>query len=111
MTRANKVWDAEKASSSDLRQVRSACKEMPAANRQFADGLASSSWPSEAQESISLLVDEVRGDQLAWKELSEVSSEGKFFNPMNPLKEDTKTPDLVRAHLGLPAAEDIEESE
>lgn len=105
----NPLMDSQASSPEDFPKLQAACKSMPEANRKFADELAKAKWPAEAQESISLLVDEVRVDQLAWQEVSEAKTHEDLFNPDHPLSEDGPAAGLVRAHLGLPPVEEIEE--
>lgn len=105
----NPLLDSEESTSSDFPKVRAACKDMPEVNRKFADELSKAKWPAEAAEAVSALVDEVRADQLAWQEVSEVRTHEDLFNPDHPLSEDGPAAGLVRAHLGLPPVEDIEE--
>lgn len=105
----NRLLDASRITSSDFSELRSGCKGLPEANRKFADELAKAKWPAEAQESVNQLVDEVRADQLAWQEVSEVRTHEDLFNPKHPLSEDGPAAGLVRAHLGLPPVEEIEE--
>ncbi|MEU0952816.1 hypothetical protein ABZ353_10805 [Streptomyces niveus] len=103
------ILESGESTPSDFPKIRAACSDMPGANRQFAEDLTSSSWPSEAQKSVDLLADEVRAEQLAWQELSEVRGHEGLFDPKHGFNEETTTADMVRAHLGLPAVEEIEE--
>lgn len=105
----NPLLESEESTSSDFPKVREACKGMPEANRAFADELSKDKWPAEAEEAVGQLVDEVRADQLAWQEVSEVKTHEDLFNPDHPLSEDGPAAGLVRAHLGLPPVEEIEE--
>ncbi|MGC9439278.1 hypothetical protein [Streptomyces sp. WG5] len=105
----NPLLDSGESSPSDFPSLREACKGMPEANRSFADGLSKAKWPEEAQESVKLLVDEVQADQLAWQGVSEARSHEDVFDPKYPLTEDGVAAGLVRAHLGLPPVEEIEE--
>jgi hypothetical protein len=105
----NPILDEGIVKSGDFSKIRKACKDMPSVNRQFADEVGKVPWPAEAQESISLLIDETRADQLAWQELSEVETEDDLFDPKYPLTQDGEAAGLVRAHLGLPPVEEIEE--
>lgn len=105
----NRIWDANEASLADLRKVRAACEDMPKANRQFADDLTSTTWPAEARNAAGQLADELRADQLAWQEIADASTEDDILDPTYPLTEDGPGADLIRAHLGLPAREDIAE--
>lgn len=105
----NPLLEAGATSPSDFPKLREACKDIPEANRTFANELEKATWPAEAQASISQMVDELRADQLAWQEVSEVRTHEDLFDPKYPLTEDSGTADLVRARLGLPPVEDIEE--
>lgn len=105
----NPLMDSQASSPDDFPKLRAACKGMPEANRTFADDLSKSKWPAEAEEAIGQLVDEVRADQLAWQEVSEVKTHEDLFSPDHPLSEDGPAAGLVRAHLGLPPVEEIEE--
>ncbi|MEU0159005.1 hypothetical protein ABZ154_09220 [Streptomyces sp. NPDC006261] len=105
----NPLMEAGATSPSDFPKVRSACADIPGENRKFSEGLVKGKWPTEAQSSVSQLADEVRADQLAWQEIAKARVHDDLFDPKYPLTEDTETAGLVRAHLGLPAAEDIEE--
>ncbi|AWN05270.1 hypothetical protein SEA_IBANTIK_46 [Streptomyces phage Ibantik] len=105
----NPLLNSQASSPDDFPKVRAACKDIPEANRTFADDLSKAKWPAEAAEAVSALVDEVRTDQLAWQEVSEVKTHGDLFNPDHPLSEDGPAAGLVRAHLGLPPVEDLEE--
>ncbi|MEU0912156.1 hypothetical protein [Streptomyces althioticus] len=103
----NPLLEAGSTTPSDFPKLREACKDIPEANRTFANELEKATWPAEAQESISQMVDELRADQLAWQEVSEVRTHEELFDPKYPLKEDSGTADLVRARLGLPPVEEI----
>lgn len=105
----NRLLDASRITSSDFSKLREDCKDIPEANRTFADELTKAKWPEEAQESVAQLVDEVRADQLAWQEVSEVQTHDDLFDPKYPLTEDGPAAGLVRAHLGLPPVEELEE--
>lgn len=105
----NPVLDSEEASPSDLREIRAACADMPKVNRQFAEDLASNAWPAEAREAIGQLIDETRFDQLAWQDAATARTTDELFDPSHPFSEDDTAADLVRAHLGLPASEDVKE--
>jgi len=105
----NRVWDSGEAPLADLRKIRTACADIATTNRQFADDLASTTWPAEARDAAAQLVDELRADQLAWQEIAEARTEDDILNPTYPLTEDGDGAELIRAHLGLPAREDIEE--
>lgn len=105
----NRLLDATRITSSDFSKLREVCKGIPEANRTFADELTKAKWPEEAQESVNQLVDEVRADQLAWQEVSEIETHDDLFDPEYPLTEDGPAAGLVRAHLGLPPAEELEE--
>lgn len=101
----NPLLEAGATSPSDFPELRKACKDIPEANRTFANELEKATWPAEAQKSISQMVDELRADQLAWQEVSEVRTHEDLFDPKYPLTEDSGTADLVRARLGLPPVE------
>jgi hypothetical protein len=105
----NPLLESGETTSSDFPKVREACKGMPEANRKFSEGLSQAKWPEEAEGSIKDLVDEVQADQLAWKGVSEVRTHEDLLDPKYPLTEDGPAAGLVRAHLGLPPVEDIEE--
>ncbi|MGH3585479.1 MAG: hypothetical protein ACRDQ0_04060 [Pseudonocardia sp.] len=107
----NGVLDDGDSSLSALRKIRTACADMPKTNRQFADDLSSITWPAEARDGVGQLVDELRADQLAWQEIADARTEDDIFDPTYPLTEDGNGADLVRAHLGLPGREDVEEEE
>lgn len=107
----NPLLEAGESSPSDFPKIRAACSGMPGANRKFAEDLTKTTWPSEAQESVSQLVDEVRADQLAWQGMSEVRTHSDLFEPEYPLHDDGPAAGMVRAHLGLPANEEIKEEE
>jgi hypothetical protein len=101
------LLDSGASSPSDLRKLRAACGDMPKTNRQFADDLAKTTWPAEAQAAAVQLVDELRADQLAWQEIAEARTGDDVFDPTHPLAEDGDGAALLRAHLGLPAPDDI----
>ncbi|MEU9258999.1 hypothetical protein AB0D68_10995 [Streptomyces sp. NPDC048212] len=107
----NPLLEAGESSPSDFPKIRSACSEMPEANRKFAEELTKVSWPAEAKDSIGQLVDEVRAEQLPWQGMSEVREHSDLFDPEYPLHDDGPAAGMVRAHLGLPANEEIEEQE
>ncbi|WP_371602308.1 hypothetical protein OG345_05310 [Streptomyces sp. NBC_01220] len=107
----NDVWDSDEAPLADLRKIRSACVDIATTNRQFADDLASITWPIEARDAATQLVDELRADQLAWQEIADARTEDDILDPTYPLTEDGDGAELIRAHLGLPAVEDIATAE
>src|SRR5690606_31171843 len=95
----NPILESGESTSSDFPKLREACKDMPEANRTFADELSKAKWPAEAQNAINQLVDEVRADQLAWQEVSEVRTHEGLIDPEYPLSGDGEAASLVRAHL------------
>lgn len=107
MPALNVAWDSGAATLSDLRKIRTACAEIATTNRQFADDLTSITWPAEARDAAAQLVDEIRADQLAWQEIADARTENDIIDPTYPLTEDGDGAELIRAHLGLPAVEDI----
>ncbi|MEV6119217.1 hypothetical protein AB0M23_01585 [Streptomyces sp. NPDC052077] len=102
MAKYNPVWDSQLVSSADLPEIRSACREMPEANREFVARLEETPWPPEVRKAVGQLVDELQADQLAWDGLADVQGPMDVFQPKYPLHEDGPAADLVRAHLGLP---------
>jgi hypothetical protein len=104
----NPLLESGESSSSDLPKIRKACAGVAEANRKFAEALTKTAWPTEAQSSISQLVDELHADQLAWQGIAKVRNHQDLFDPKYPLTEDGTAADMVRAHLGLPAVEKVE---
>jgi hypothetical protein len=105
----NPILESGSASSDAVPKVRTACSGVADANRQFAVSLGQVSWPSEARESVNQLVDELHADQLAWEGVGKAKTVSDLVDPKYPLTEDGGGADLVRAHLGLPPVEEVEE--
>jgi hypothetical protein len=101
------IYDAQASSPGDFPKIRKACVDMGKANRRFADDLGAVKWPAEAQADVGRLIDEIRADQLAWDDLAKVRSHDDLFDPEHPFQEQGDAADLVRAHLGLPPAEEL----
>lgn len=102
------VLESMSSGPDDYPKIRKDCAEMGDANRKFAKDLEAVKWPAEAQESINMLVDQTRADQLAWDEMARVRTHDDLFNPKFPLQEDGGAAGLVRAHLGLPPVEEVD---
>lgn len=105
----NPLLESGESSSSDLPKIRKACAGVPEANRTFAEALTKNTWPAEAQSSVNQLVDELRADQLGWQGIAKARTHQDLFDPKYPLTEDGTGASMVRAHLGLPAVEEVEE--
>ncbi|WP_371666005.1 hypothetical protein OG306_33295 [Streptomyces sp. NBC_01241] len=105
----NPLRTSGESKSRDFPKLRKACAGVPAANRKFADDLSRASWPAEAQKSVDQLVDELRAAQLAWEGVAKANNHDDLFDPKYPLPDDGTAAAMVRAHLGLPAVEDVEE--
>lgn len=105
----NPILESGSAMMGEVSKVREACSGVAEANRTFAVELGKVSWPSEARESVGQLIDELHADQLAWEGVGKAKTLSDLLEPEYPLTEDGDAAGLVRAHLGLPPVEDIEE--
>ena len=105
----NPVLESGSAMMGEVSKVRKSCSGVAEANRTFAVELGKVSWPSEAGESVGQLIDELHADQMAWEGIGKAKSLSDLLEPEYPLTEDGPAAGLVRAHLGLPPVEDIEE--
>lgn len=105
----NPVLESGSAMMGEVSKVRKSCSGVGSANRTFAEELTKAKWPAEAEEAVGQLVDELHADQLAWDEIGKAKSLTDLLEPEYPLTEDGPAAGLVRAHLGLPPVEEIEE--